>query len=155
MFPPNFWTNLFFFIDFRLCFLHNFFIYPTIEYFLELVRLCFPQNFWTNQHFFIGFFYLKSRSNMPENKGLPIFSTPSSPPPPFSPTHQLKKIMGVIDQPRATSLVPFFYTHFFLLPPFFLFQLFWWFFLTPFLYTFFFISFFQPPLFFTPNFFCF
>ena len=33
---------------------------------------------------------------MPENKGLPIFSTPSSPPPPFSPTHQLKKIMGVI-----------------------------------------------------------
>ena len=55
-----------------------FFIYPTIEYFLQLVRLCFPQNFWTNQHFFIGFFYLKSRSNMPENKGLPIFSTPSS-----------------------------------------------------------------------------
>ena len=73
VFPPNFWTNLIFFIDFRLCFLHNFFIYPTIEYFLELVRLCFPQNFWTNQHFFIGFFYLKSRSNMPENKGLPIF----------------------------------------------------------------------------------
>ena len=82
VFPPNFWTNLIFFIDIRLCFLHNFFIYPTIEYFLELVRLCFPQNFWTNQHFFIGFFYLKSRSNMPENKGLPIFSTPSSPPPP-------------------------------------------------------------------------
>ena len=80
VFPPNFWTNLSFSIDIRLCFLHNFFIYPTIEYFLGLVRLCFPQNFWTNQHFFIGFFYLKSRSNMPENKGLPIFSTPSSPP---------------------------------------------------------------------------
>ena len=33
---------------------------------------------------------------MPENKGLPIFSTPSSPPL-LSPQHtQLKKIMGVI-----------------------------------------------------------
>ena len=94
VFPPNFWTNLIFFIDFRLCFLHNFFIYPTIEYFLELVRLCFPQNFWTNQHFFIGFFYLKSRSNMPENKGLPIFSTPSSPPPSFLPNTPTQKNNG-------------------------------------------------------------
>ena len=62
---------------------------------------------------------------MPENKGLPIFSTPSSPPPPpFSPTHQLKKIMGVIDQPRATSLVPFFLHPLFSFTPIFLFQLF-------------------------------
>ena len=41
---------------------------------------------------------------MPENKGLPIFSTPSSPPPPFSPKQSGGKIQRIQDRTTKNEI---------------------------------------------------